>query len=141
MSEPIINPIWIYLIGFCDNFRVLLGVSISILIMISVISIAIYYCQKYIDCDEDIDVDKDVDKESDGQILGKKLKTVGISIVIVALLLAVVPTKEVCYTMLVSNCITEENLSKAGGLTKEAVDYVFEKIEDVAGSVNSKGGE
>ena len=54
-----------------------------------------------------------------------------IAYIILAIVYIIVPNKETCTKMLIASYVTEENISATQENVKEAIDYIFEKVEEV----------
>ena len=113
---PIISPWLIYLIDLTNGLSFL----ISLVVLFSLVVAFLSGASILLDCDK-------------GSLSSTK-KCFRISTLLFILstcLTVVIPSSNTCYKMLVANMITYENIDSAKGLTKEAVDYIFEKIEDL----------
>lgn len=126
MSNPIINPLWIYLI---DVLHSLSGLLVAILIFAGaglVVGFNIYviwrtdsYSPNY---DEDVE---------DNKTYQRLLKRGAIIFTVLALLFTLIPSEKVMYTMLVSSYITQENIELTGDAIEDMVDYIFEKVDEL----------
>lgn len=126
MSNPIINPLWIYLIDVLNSLG---GLLLAILIFAGVgliVGFIIYmiwrtdsYSPNY---DEDVEANKTYQR---------LLKRGAIIFTVSALLFTLIPSEKVMYTMLVSSYITQENIELTGDAIEDMVDYIFEKVDEL----------
>lgn len=115
----IINPWLFYLFEVINNLRSFLtDVSFFTLIAIVFLAFAIFFLSNINDVEE-----------LKTAIKTFKLKFL-IGLFVMSMCLPIfLPSKEVCYQMLVASCATEENLKLIGDTSKNAVDYIIEKID------------
>lgn len=120
MSELIISPKILYLINLLSNLDgigllciILCGVSVVILGIFSIFSII------------------DEDDYAVHIIIVSWFKRVLILFMIFVVMTALIPSKQTMYTMLVADQLTYENVDKLSDSAKDAVDYIFDKIEEV----------
>ena len=113
---PVISPWIIYFIDLADGLSFLVNI-------IGIFSVGIVFLLGMAIL---LDGDKVLPKSA------KKCFCVSTILLILSLCLTVViPSSKTCYKMLIANTITYENIDSAKGLTKEAVDYIFDKIENL----------
>jgi formate hydrogenlyase subunit 3/multisubunit Na+/H+ antiporter MnhD subunit len=126
MSNPIINPLWIYLINVLSNLGDIVFV-ISIFagagFLIGIIVYLFWRVDSYWYKDEE-DVSKD-------KIYRKFLKLGAIILTVLSLLIAVIPSEKIMYTMMTSNYITQENVELTGDAIENMVDYIFKKVDEL----------
>jgi dipeptide/tripeptide permease len=126
MSNPIINPLWIYLI---DVLHSLSGLLMAILIFAGVglvvgfIMYVIWRTDSY-----STNYDEDVENSKTYQRL---LKLGAIIFTLSALLVTLIPSEKVMYTMFVSSYVTKENIELTGDAIEDMVDYIFEKVDEL----------
>lgn len=117
--NPIISPLWFYLIGVGAGAQVLLGVvggtiaiAAGIALMISAIE---YYNYNY-------------DHESSLKIIkiSKKYFMIGLMIGFFAVL---IPSKETCYQMIAATVVTPNNIEIVGETTTDIIDYIIESVD------------
>ena len=60
----------------------------------------------------------------------KYLKVMIRSFVLFILVLVLVPGRETCYKMLISNYVTTDNIDKATEIIQDGVDYIFDKLDE-----------
>lgn len=109
MNEPIISPLFIYLLSLVDIVIFLLIftiVFVSIYIFIFSISTGCY--------------------DKDDRILCKKLI---IFLLIVVLLAIFIPSRKTLLSMLIAEQITTENIDKAKELIQSNVEYIIDTIK------------
>ena len=115
--EPIINPWLIWALQTCNGLKIMLIIACIFLGVCIIVSI-VGYCES---------VDADDEKKC------KKMRNGFIIATIFAALLAVaIPDKTTATHMVVASYITEDNLNKATVTVQEAIDYIFDKIEDIS---------
>ena len=126
MSNPIINPLWIYLIDVLNSLGGLLlailifaGAGLIVGFIIYMIWITDSYSPNY---DEDVEVNKTYQR---------LLKRGTIIFTVSALLFTLIPSEKVMYTMFVATYITEENVEITGDDITDMVDYTFEKVDEL----------
>ena len=137
MNIPIINPWLIYAINTINNISsvlfdiVLLG---TIGFIVGIIAYFMWRDDGYWSTDED-----DVAFDKQARLY---LKRCGITLIIILSLYMVIPTKETMYTMIAMKYVTTENINGGIETVKSAVDYVFEKIDELndSKSFQSEGG-
>lgn len=71
------------------------------------------------------------DKEKEQSYKRKKIASTVASVIFLALAF-LIPSKETCYQMLVAHYVTYENAEIAGGQAKELVDYVLDRLDEIA---------
>lgn len=116
--DPIISPWLIWLIQTCGTLKfvlvaacIIFGIALTIFIGFSVI--------------EDLDDDERVKVK-------KYRNRLTIIIIPIMILAIVVPDSPTAKMMLVSSYVTEDNISKTSEAAKEAIDYIFDKIEKLS---------
>lgn len=116
--DPIISPWLIWLVQTCGALKfilvaacIILGIALALFIGLSIV--------------EDLD---------DGErVKVKKCRNRFAIIIIPIMILAIaVPDSPTAKMMLVSSYVTEENISKTSEAAKEAIDYIFDKIEKIS---------
>lgn len=126
MSNPIINPLWIYLIHVLSNLG---GLSLVIAIF-SGIGLLIG-CILYFIWEDDIYSPNYEDDIEANKLYQRILKRVAIIFAVAVLLFTLIPSEKIMYTMLVSNYITQENIELTGDAIEDMVDYIFEKVDEL----------
>lgn len=120
--EPIINPLWFYLIDVVDNLSM---VSI-ILLIISILAFAIIsFCAvaSFID---------DTLEEKEKQICLKYLKMTLKVIIPCATIALFTPNSTTIYKMIIADNITPHNIEVVGNTIEDSIDYIFEKINSLS---------
>ena len=116
--EPIISPWLIWLLGVLNALKYVsitfLIVGVISLILIIAILLAL---REYLEESGTI------------KLFNKTIKTLIIITSISMLSVLFVPDKGVGEKMIISNYITEDNINAVADSTKEAIDYIFDKIE------------
>jgi hypothetical protein len=118
MNTPIIRPSLIYLINLADGMKTALIVITVIAVVVAItmcayISIGCYYNKR-------------------PKLTEKKLLRISvISGICCTLACVAIPSEKTCYTMLVGSQLTPQNIQSVGNDLKSAVDYIFEKINEL----------
>lgn len=118
MNTPLIKPSLIYLINLADEMKTALIVITAIAVVVAIamcayISIGCYYKER-------------------PKLTEKKLLRISvISGICCMLACTVIPSKETCYATLVGAQLTPQNIQSVGNDLKSAVDYIFEKIDEL----------
>lgn len=126
MNNPIINPWLIYAIHTIDNISTVSSVIAFFGVVGFIVGIIAYLLWRNDSCcsiyEDDVAFDKKV---------RLYLKRGGIALIIILLLSMVIPTKETMYTMVAMRYVTVENINGGVETVKSAVDYVFERINEL----------
>lgn len=124
--EPIISPWLIWLLGVLNALKfvsiifLILGVLSLIIIIIVLLAIR-----------EDLET-------TTIKLFNKTIKAL-ITITIISMLSVLfVPDKGIAEKMIISNYITEDNINTVSKNTKEAIDYIFDKIEGLTNENNNQ---
>lgn len=126
MSNPIINPIWIYFINILSKLGGLCkGVSITLVIVLTLLT-AIYLIWRV-----DSFYPNDKDDVEFNDFCKRGFKNAIITTIILIILAVVIPSEKIMYAMLASNYITPANLEMTGDTITDMVDYVFEKVDEL----------
>lgn len=119
MQTPIISPWLIYLIN--ATF------VIKMIIMFAGVALAgaafWFYVQQ--------DLVSYGDKKKEQSYRRKKIASTVASVIFLALAF-LIPSKETCYQMLVAHYVTYENADIFGDQAKELVDYVLDRVDEIA---------
>ena len=109
--SPIVNPLWFYLFGLVDNLReaanailIFLGAGTGIYVFIWTV------------------------------LEGEKVKVpkwIMSLLVISAVIMTFIPSKEICYQMAAASLVTPDNISIVGETAKDAIDYIVESVDKV----------
>lgn len=97
--EPIISPVWIYLIHLVNTFHV---ISICIFAASLIVWVLVYTGAIEFD---------DTDSEDSEKARRRWLKIFAIIATVCALILALIPDKDTMYAMLAASFITPDNIS------------------------------
>lgn len=126
MSNPIINPLWIYLIHVLSNLgnlAIAIAVVSGAVLLIGCIFYFIWKGDSYSPTyEDDIKANK---------LYQRILKRVAIIFAVASLLIVVIPSEKIMYTVLVSNYVTQENIELTGDAIENMVDYIFEKVDEL----------
>ena len=119
MSQTsIISPFLIYLINTLSNIAFAILILIGTLFVIFILMVC--GCMVY-RLDED-------EKYND---LIPKIKICIKCIIVCTIFYVFIPSKNTCYQMLATSVITYENVDAGKETVKSAIDYVFEKIDEI----------
>lgn len=137
MNNPIINPWLIYAINTINNISCVLFDTVVLGTIGFIVGIIAYFMWRddgYWSTDED-----DVAFDKKARLY---LKRGGITLIIILLLYMVIPTKETMRAMIAMKYVTTENINGGIETVKSAVDYVFEKMDELndSKSFQSEGG-
>ena len=118
MSSPIINPWVVYWISVASNFSLIF----TIVLILCVFGLVVFICMWVEGCDDNTKL----------AVIGKH-GTIGcmIAMLVSTVIVAIIPSEKTMYTMLVTKYITVENINAGTETVKSAVDYVFEKIDEL----------
>ena len=132
MNNPIISPWVIYAINAIDTILGLLLATIIIVGAGLVVGTILYLMWRF-DCY--------YENNQNDITLNKKikfyLKRGSIALIICILLYSKITSKETMYTMVAMKYVTVKNINGGVETVKSAVDYIFEKIEELN---SSEGG-
>lgn len=124
--EPIISPWLIWLLGVLNALK-----FVSIITMVlSIIALGIIFI---VFITEDGELDANVAKTLD-----KTIKILITSAIISTSSVLFIPDKGIAEKMIISNYITEDNINTVSENTKEAIDYIFDKIEGLTNENTNK---
>ena len=123
--EPIISPVFIYLIGISSNIQwlcnLLAGVATSFAVVASVICLV-----------NEVDAYGDDDNKYTVRLCLKIIKYSLIYAVILGVIASLIPSKEVATAMVVANYITPDNLQGTNDVIKSNLqDYVNIIVEAI----------
>ena len=116
--NPIISPLWFYLIGIGAGTQVLLevvGGTIAVAAGIALIVSAI----QYYNYNFESSILKIIK-------ISKKYFMIGLMIGFFAEL---IPSKETCYQMIAATVVTPNNIKIVGETTTDIVDYIIESVD------------
>ena len=115
--NPVISPLWFYLIGIGAGAQVLLGVVGGVIAVIAGIALIIGTIEYY-----------DYNHESTLKIIkiSKKYFMIGLIIGFFAVL---IPSKETCYQMIAATVVTPNNIEIVGETATDIVDYIIESVD------------
>lgn len=114
----IINPFYIYLYNLLPQIRVLMTV-IGVISCVGLLFGWLVYSAEVGTSDKECTE------------LFKKIKGFIITGLIIFVLAFFIPTKETIVEMIVAKYATVENVEAAGGMAKNTIDYIFEKIDEL----------
>lgn len=113
--EYYINPMWFYLQSISNGIKI---ASIAgIVVLVAAIMILIFY---YLDCLED-----------DEKEVLKLIKRVVAGAIIATVLAIAIPSTDTINKMIVSSVVTKENVAKGVETTKDLIDYIVDKINEI----------
>jgi hypothetical protein len=118
--NPIINPIWFYIISLIKNISFMAGLIFVITLIITIIGVLLLYGEFYME-------DEPLEEAS------KKIKFM-FRIPLIILIISgsvgtILPTEETMYKIMIASYITENNIEIAKDEVKELIDYISEKLK------------
>lgn len=118
--EPIINPLFFYLINLADNLRNTAGILIFIGLAIIFATTLWGMMDGFTKCTHTL------------------IKTF-IIIVCISIAIAIfVPSQETCYQMFVASLATPDNLNWVVDTGKSIADYIVESAAEIVGAIGGK---
>lgn len=124
MNTPIIKPSLIYLINLACNAKFALIMIITAAALAVAVIVVVWFITEY----EHIGKEKERDVR---QYFIKWFKILIIALISSLAMNIALPSEKTCYTMLVSSQLTPQNIQSVGNDLKSAVDYIFEKIDEL----------
>lgn len=119
--EPIINPLWFYLISVVDNLQTVVGIILILsCIALAIVSILMFFesAELYLE-------------EPEKQAYFKYLKTT-LKVIIPCIILTILtPSSDTIYKMIIADNITPHNIEAVGDTIEGGIDYIFEKINSL----------
>lgn len=145
MQEPIISPWLIYLANVPQALTFVLVVTFFACVVI-VVAAVFFRCMEKDEAKTLKDrayryayqgAEKEMMAEANKREAdAKKLERIAIAASIVAVvslaICAFMPSKETCYQMIAAHYLTYENVEIVGGQAKELVDYVLDRVNEIA---------
>ena len=122
--EPIISPVWIYLIHLSNTIYTAAAV-LDVIVVIAWIAMFMYK-----DCE--FFGDPDPSEEKRIRSINKAMKRCVIVMIICSIILIVVPDQKTMYQMLAASLITPDNISAVE-------EHVIELIKQIANAVYDAG--
>ena len=119
--EPIINPLWFYLIGVVDNLQIVVGIILILsCIALAIVSLIMFfeYSELYLE-------------EREKQTYFKYLKTALKVIIPCIIITSFTPSSDTIYKMIIADNITPHNIEVVGDAVEGGIDYIFEKINSL----------
>ena len=119
--EPIINPLWFYLIDVVDKINLICIIMLVIaLIVLSAISICVVS-----------DMVGDIIEEDEKQAYFKYIK-ISLKVIIPCIIItSFTPSSDTIYKMIIADNITPHNIEVVGDTIEGGIDYIFEKINSL----------
>ena len=114
MNTPIIKPSLICLINLCDNLKTALFIVMLVVGFAAAVSLYEY-----------------LNEEEERRYFSERFKILIVALISSLALNIALPSEKTCYTMLVSSQLTPQNIQSVGNDLKSAVDYIFEKINEL----------
>ena len=119
--EPIINPLWFYLIDVVDKINsICMIILIFACIALAIVSFIMFfeYSELYLE-------------EQEKQTYFKYLKT-ALKVIIPCIILTILtPSSDTIYKMIIADNITPHNIEVVGDTIEGGIDYIFEKINSL----------
>lgn len=121
MNEPIISPYIFYLIDILNSINKILIVAIIVGVSIGVVAVVNWIF---------------------GEFEYKKLFSLAkkwiVWMAVILLLAIVIPSKNVCYQMLVASQVTPTNIQKVGDTIDKSLDKISDFIVNTANKIDKK---
>lgn len=119
--EPIINPLWFYLISIVDNLQIVVGIILILSgIALAIVSFIMFfeYGESYLN-------------EQEKQTYFKYLKIM-LKIIIPCITITIfTPNSDTIYKMIIADNVTPHNIEVVGDTIEGGIDYIFEKINSL----------
>lgn len=109
----LINPMWFYLIGICDDLKLVMMI-LAVICIVVLGFIAFCYLSEH-ECD--------YPKEEKDKVK-KIIYKLSIITSIVTLLSILIPTEKTCYKMIIASQVTTENIELVTEQIDKAIDYI-----------------
>ena len=113
--EYYINPMWFYLQSISNGIKIASIVGIVALFIATSVLICYYF---------------DSFGEGKDKIL-KSIKRFVVGIIIAIILAIAIPSTDTINKMIVSSVVTKENVAKGVETTKDLIDYIVDKINEI----------
>lgn len=132
--NPIINPMWFYLIDMLDGLSFIAGLLVFVLIFVLFLS---GWGLGYLYLDNDMweytrDDDYDDDRLTDiWKNFTKWWKRLFVLLVVLLTLTILVPSEQTIYKMMIATYATGDNIEIVLDKITDGVDYIFDKIDEV----------
>ena len=119
--EPIINPLWFYLIDIVDGVKL----TCEFMLTVSFIALALASCAfLFFWLEDNLE-------EKEKQAYFKYLKTT-LKVIIPCIILTILtPSSDTIYKMIIADNITPHNIEVVGDTIEGGIDYIFEKINSL----------
>ena len=130
--EPIISPWLIWWLQTCDTIKTFccVGAALSGVALLISLILYIYSILEY--------NDEEMKTELVPRLI-KKGRNISLFLLVSLMSLGIlIPDKATAKWMVVSSYVTEENIDTAVENTKEAIDYIFDKIEGLTNENNNQ---
>lgn len=118
--EPIINPLFFYLIHLADNLRATAGIFIFIGLTFIFATTLWGMMDGFTRCTHTL------------------IKTFIIVVCISVVIVIFIPSQETCYQMFVASLATPDNLNWAVDTGKSIADYIVESAAEIVGAIGGK---
>lgn len=115
--NPIISPLWFYLIGMSNSLIALFSFMGSGA-LIAAIVLGVIGGIEYTDGDEDA-----------GRKMLNYVKKFVIMGIITFSLVAITPSEKTCYKMIAATVVTPNNIEIVGNTTTDIIDYIIESVD------------
>ena len=118
--EPIINPLFFYLIHLADNLRTTAGILIFIGLAIIFATTLWGMMDGFTKCTHTL------------------IKTFIIVVCVSIVIVIFIPSRETCYQMFVASLATPDNLNWVVDTGKSIADYIVESAAEIVGAIGGK---
>ena len=124
MNDPIISPYVFYLIDVLNSISEILTAAIIVGFGVEGVVLA-YWISGY----------------NENKKLFSLTKKWIVGMAVILLLVIVIPSKDVCYQMIVASQVTPTNVQKAGDTIDKSLDKISDFIVNTANKINKKGAD
>lgn len=119
--EPIINPLWFYLIDVVDGVKF----TCAFMLIVSFIALAIIsFVFLFLWSEDNLE-------EKEKQSYFRYLKLVLKVIIPFAIITIFTPCSDTIYKMIIADNVTPHNIEVVGDTIEGGIDYIFEKINSL----------
>ena len=118
-NEPIIKPIWLYLVDVAYKFG-MVNMLVCGICLLSLLGITLWYF-----------IENSWKREEEEKKCKRICKVLVIITLITGLLVSFIPSQKTMYSMLATNYVTPANIQYVGETAEDCIDYIFDKVEDL----------
>ena len=119
--EPIINPLWFYLIDVVDNLQIVSEIILTLSCIVLLLLSAVMFFEA---ASSELE-------EQEKQAYFKYLKTMLKVIIPCIIITTFTPSSDAIYKMIIADNVTPHNIEIVGDTIEGSIDYIFEKINSL----------